>query len=204
MTKDDPEAEAAVNAVLAELGTSLKHYMPIHKDMAVSAMRVVLDRIARPSSEERWQPIETAPRDGTYVLVAARHEQATAFFRDGRWSMGAGVYFARPTHWQPTPSRPTTHHPRGNTRRRDVTQLDPKALEAAQIKHMVDRFLSWKLPENFSPDGGVSFEPLGNKGTTYEFKREPSGTNLLDATQAEAMVRHMIDGLAASKARGAK
>jgi hypothetical protein len=67
--------------------------------------------------------------------------------------------------------------------------------EEAQIKHMVDRFLAWKLPENFRPDGGVSFDPIGNAGTTYEFHREPMGTNLLDATQAEAMVRHMLEGL---------
>ncbi len=26
-------------------------------------------------------------------------------------------------------------------------------------------------------------------------KHEPSGTNLFDATQADAMVRHMIEGL---------
>lgn len=63
-----------------------------------------------------------------------------------------------------------------------------------QVKTMVDRFLQWKLPESFSPDGGVSFEPLGNKGTPHEYRREPVGTNLLDATQAEAMVRHMIEG----------
>lgn len=65
----------------------------------------------------------------------------------------------------------------------------------AQIRHMVDRFLSWRLPENFSPDGGISFEPLGNKGTPHEYTHEPSGTNLLDAAQAEAMVRHMIEGM---------
>lgn len=65
----------------------------------------------------------------------------------------------------------------------------------AQIKHMVDRFLNWRLPENFSPDGGISFEPLGNKGTPHEYTREPSGTNLLDAAQAEAMVRHMTEGM---------
>lgn len=64
-----------------------------------------------------------------------------------------------------------------------------------QIKHMVDRFLSWKLPENFSPDGGVSFEPMCNEHTPWPSKNEPTGTNLLDATQAEAMVRHMIEGL---------
>lgn len=62
-----------------------------------------------------------------------------------------------------------------------------------QIKHMVDRFLMWKLPANFSPDNGVSFDkhlymPAGQV-------REPVGTNLLDASQATAMVRHMIEGL---------
>jgi hypothetical protein len=62
----------------------------------------------------------------------------------------------------------------------------------AQVKHMVDRFLAWKLPENFSPDGGVEFFPLSNPGTEYEQRREPVGTNLLTAAQAEAMVRHMM------------
>lgn len=64
-----------------------------------------------------------------------------------------------------------------------------------QIKHMVSRFLGWKLPADFSPDNGISFQPLGNAGTPHEYKRDPVGTNLLDATQADAMVRHMIAGL---------
>ncbi len=60
----------------------------------------------------------------------------------------------------------------------------------AQIKHMVDRFLSWKLPDNFSPDAGISFGPP----VTWPW---PTGTNLFDATQADAMVRHMVEGLPA-------
>lgn len=65
-----------------------------------------------------------------------------------------------------------------------------------QIKHMVNRFLSWKLPDTFSPDGGIIYEgAIGNAGTAYEYRREPVGTNLLTATEAEAMVRHMIKGL---------
>lgn len=66
------------------------------------------------------------------------------------------------------------------------------ALTDEQVKHMADRFLSWRLPENFSPDGGVSFDPIMNKGNQYESRREPTGTNLFDATQAVAMVRHML------------
>ena len=64
-----------------------------------------------------------------------------------------------------------------------------------QIKHMVDRFLSWKLPENFNPDCGISFKAEFNENTTWPGKHEPVGTNLFDATQAREMVLHMLDGL---------
>lgn len=65
-----------------------------------------------------------------------------------------------------------------------------------QIKHMVNRFLAWKLPENINPDGGLSFTRTHSENSPWgPQKYEPSGTNLLDATQAEAMVRHMLDGL---------
>lgn len=66
-----------------------------------------------------------------------------------------------------------------------------------QIDHMVNRFLAWRLPTNFNPDGGITFEPIGSKGTPYEYQREPVGTNVLTATQAEAMVRHMIKDMPA-------
>lgn len=52
------------------------------------------------------------------------------------------------------------------------------------VKRVVDRFLSWPLPNDFNPDGGVVFTPSG-----YGW---PVGTNLLTATQAEAMVRHIL------------
>lgn len=64
-----------------------------------------------------------------------------------------------------------------------------------QIKHMVSRFLAWRLPLDFNPDAGISFEPEFNVGTPHPMRHEPSGTNLLDAAQAEQMVRHMLDGL---------
>lgn len=65
----------------------------------------------------------------------------------------------------------------------------------ALVKHMVNRFLGWKMPDNFSPDGGISFEKVGNAGTVNEYRHQPSGTNLLDATQATAMVEHMFEGI---------
>ncbi len=65
----------------------------------------------------------------------------------------------------------------------------------AQIKHMVDRFLTWKLPTAFNPDGGISFERIAGASGPHPFVREPTGTNLLSADQATAMVRHISDGL---------
>lgn len=76
---------------------------------------------------------------------------------------------------------------------KEVKRLREKRTE--QIEYMVSRFLSWRLPENFNPDGGISFERVGNAGTPYAYERQPAGTNLLDAQQAEQMVRYMIDGM---------
>lgn len=64
----------------------------------------------------------------------------------------------------------------------------------ALTKTMTERFLAWKLPEDFSPDGGIAFEPVGNKGTAYAYRREPVGTNLLNYSQAKELVRFMIGG----------
>jgi hypothetical protein len=68
-------------------------------------------------------------------------------------------------------------------------------LSAEQIQHMVSRFLSWRLPENFNPDAGISFKAEFNEGTPWPGRHQPTGTNLFDATQATAMVRHMVEGL---------
>jgi hypothetical protein len=66
----------------------------------------------------------------------------------------------------------------------------------AQIKAMVDRFLTWKLPADFNPDGGISFDPTYTDFEGRQIRREPVGTNLLTAAQAEAMVRNMVEGVA--------
>lgn len=39
----DERATEALNAVLKPLGTNLRHYMPVHRDEAVKAMRKVLE-----------------------------------------------------------------------------------------------------------------------------------------------------------------
>jgi hypothetical protein len=67
-----------------------------------------------------WQPIETAPRDGTPVLLyVPKHEGWEPFIVQGWYESGAfdrGWYEAAsenwckpsPTHWMPLPPPPTT------------------------------------------------------------------------------------------------
>lgn len=61
------------------------------------------------------------------------------------------------------------------------------------IKRMVERFLQWKLPEDFSPDCGISFKSEFNEHTAHPMKNKPTGTNLFNAAQAEAMIRFITD-----------
>ena len=62
------------------------------------------------------------------------------------------------------------------------------------IKHMVNRFLGWRLPEDFYPDDGISFKATFNEHTDHPMRHEPTGTNLFSATQAEVMVRYILEG----------
>lgn len=62
-----------------------------------------------------------------------------------------------------------------------------------QINDAVSRFLRWKLPKDFYPDAGISFKAEFNEHTANPMRHEPTGTNLFSATQAEAMIRHIMD-----------
>lgn len=73
-------------------------------------------------------------------------------------------------------------------------------ISEAQIKHMVSRFLGWRLPETFHPDNGISFTPEFNAEYMAKVgkppqRRIPIGTNLFDAVEADQMVRYMVEGL---------
>ena len=58
-----------------------------------------------------WQPIETAPRDGSQILVWDGKDVFIAWCCKGRWmydDLMESPYLTpwHPTHWQPLPSPP--------------------------------------------------------------------------------------------------
>ena len=63
----------------------------------------------------------------------------------------------------------------------------------SNIEHMVNRFLAWKLPADFSPDAGIGFKPY-HPQQTPDNPMWPTGTNLLTAEQARGMFEYVLEG----------
>ncbi len=79
-------------------------------DMATAAAQGFRDGVAKEQAE--WQPIETAPKDSSYVLLAGKHRKDVA---SGYWLQSAyagnGAWIwpfvhKYPTHWMPLPAAP--------------------------------------------------------------------------------------------------
>lgn len=61
------------------------------------------------------------------------------------------------------------------------------------MKLMIDRFLSWKLPKDFGPDCGISFNPTKPyEGDKFGNSWWPIGTNLLHAGQVKEMLEYVL------------
>lgn len=61
-----------------------------------------------------WRPIETAPRDGTMILVG-RWDQGLATVYGDHWAEDPGCWYDssglfEPTHWMPLPEPPEDVH----------------------------------------------------------------------------------------------
>jgi hypothetical protein len=61
-------------------------------------------------AESEWQPIETAPRDGTWVLCMWEEDEtpyvAALMYDCDRWYDADGDDYLDPTHWRPLPAPP--------------------------------------------------------------------------------------------------
>lgn len=73
-----------------------------------------------------------------------------------------------------------------------IKTVSPKPLDYSELNkvdlanRMAQRFLAWKLPESFNPDGGIIYDRNLGSG--------PVGTNLFTAVEATQMVLAMLEG----------
>ena len=78
---------------------------------AVDTVQAQAQRIAELEAAQGWQPIETAPKDGTAMLVYPHLNGCGAvarLTRYGQWLTLPGRYTVHPTHWMPLPAPPAT------------------------------------------------------------------------------------------------
>ena len=64
-------------------------------------------------------------------------------------------------------------------------------MDKTPVDVMVDRFLGWKLPKDFSPDCGITFDAKKLEPWPGMW---PVGTNILTAIQAREMFEHLLEG----------
>jgi Lar family restriction alleviation protein len=88
---------------------------PVVRDEEIGSAAAIAQAAAAWNQRSTWQPIETAPRDGTKFL-AWDGEELIAWRYEGRWIYGQEMespYLTHwsPTHWQPLPIPPITPNP---------------------------------------------------------------------------------------------
>jgi len=92
--------ENAARIESAEARNSLQHHQEHHQreDELLARIGQLQAEIAQ---QAKWQPIETAPRDGTEILVWAPGSGRWLIKFDGEEPAGRAF-----THWQPLPEPP--------------------------------------------------------------------------------------------------
>jgi hypothetical protein len=122
MTKMDPQERyvRGLQHALRTLDNNADDLGWVERDMARDAVSKALaavqcDGRGAPSGQSGWQPIETAPKDGTAILgfwagdVINERNYALTLYRTGSWwdaDRGREEY-GEPTHWMPLPAPPT-------------------------------------------------------------------------------------------------
>jgi hypothetical protein len=73
-------------------------------------LKEISRRLSIPAQTMPWQPIETAPRNGTRIWLADANNRVTGYWSPpiGAWRCDwlVGETGDKPTHWQPLPDPP--------------------------------------------------------------------------------------------------
>ena len=119
LRRENEELQAKVNAL---------EMSKIAADTIIDCQKIVMDREQAKLDNVKWQPIETAPKDGTHILAwnyesrfylppyicwfgqdmnEPDENKREWLTRDGDgWSTGYYYTPCKPTHWMPLPDAP--------------------------------------------------------------------------------------------------
>jgi hypothetical protein len=111
-----PAAETVVEQLIEKMRTCPREVSSAVVDDWAEELGTVLALLravppAPPPEGRDWQPIETAPKDGTWILgyVSPHHVEAMSWGRSRSdlfaWCTVVGTCW--PTHWMPLPDPPT-------------------------------------------------------------------------------------------------
>ncbi len=80
--------------------------MPLIEEVLVKKFCQTMDVVMETQSNG-WQPIDTAPRDGAWVLLATPSGKIASGCFHPRYKVWSWPYvMVEPTHWMPMPDRP--------------------------------------------------------------------------------------------------
>ena len=106
------ECKEMVTSLLAQLSAAKDRIAELTPVAGMDWRETMQRMLTRMEETDRWQPIETAPKDGSYVLLAGKRREDIA---SGYWLQyayagnGAWIWpfvLKDPTHWMPLPKAP--------------------------------------------------------------------------------------------------
>jgi TolA-binding protein len=103
-------------AEISELNELNKRYEKQFERMP--EIELMRQQLTEANRRGEWQPIETAPKDGTEVLLCSGcRDVGLCYWRDDHimtgWTWGLGKAFNNASHWMPLPAPPTATSKRG-------------------------------------------------------------------------------------------
>lgn len=154
------------------------------------------------SSEEKGTDLYTSDQLRAYGDARAAEARRLALEEAARFITEEGAH--EPNDVQAAAIRALAEPPKDDAPAALAPQQPAAQPVAFDLNAAVDRFLGWPLPQDFAPDGGITFD---RKVRTAEGEKDraemrpawwPVGTNLLTADQARAMLAHVL-GLSAEQ-----
>ncbi len=120
-----PELKAQLDRLEELIAKATKPYPKDNDDLRAKATaerelyEVLPTLLASVKVMVEWQPIETAPKDGTHIIATDGEAVQESFFdaEDGWVSVSRqSILWNSPTHWHPRPPPPTKDTPGQLTR----------------------------------------------------------------------------------------